>query len=98
MSKIEETIAALEAQLKQVKALKQKIEARKKTLTSKRTRATETKKKILIGSLMLKKMEQHEETRIMVLAELDKFLTRNSDRAIFGLVIQSSPSPDIQSK
>jgi len=32
MSKLEETIQALETQLKQVKALKQKIEARKKPL------------------------------------------------------------------
>lgn len=85
MSKIEETIAALENQLKQVKALKQKIEARKKTLASKKTRAAETKKKILIGALMLDKMDQQEETRISILAELDQFLTRKSDRAIFGL-------------
>lgn len=85
MSKIEETIAALENQLKQVKALKQKIEARKKTLASKKTRASETRKKILIGALMLEKMDQHEETRIRILAELDQFLTRNSDRALFNL-------------
>lgn len=85
MSKIEETIAALENQLKQVKALKQKIEARKKTLASKKTRAAETKKKILIGALMLEKMDQQEETRIRILAELDQFLTKKSDRAIFDL-------------
>lgn len=85
MSKIEETIAALEKQLKQVKALKQKIEARKKTLASKKTRASETKKKILIGALILAKMEQEEEIRIKILAELDQFLIRNSDRVLFDL-------------
>jgi len=89
MSKIEETIAALENQLKQVKALKQKIEARKKALASKKTRALETRKKILIGALMLEKMERQEETRIGVIAELDQFLTRNSDRALFNLPSKS---------
>lgn len=87
MSKIEETIAALENQLKQVKALKQKIEARKKTLASKKTRAAETKKKILIGAMMLEKMNQQEETRIRMMEELDLFLKRNSDRALFDLPV-----------
>lgn len=90
MTKLEEKITALETQLKQVKALKQKIEARKKTLASKKTRAEETKKKILIGALMLEKMNQQEEIRNQILAELDQFLTRNSDRALFGLPSNSS--------
>jgi len=33
----------------------------------------------------LGKMDQEEETRIKILAELDQFLTRKSDRAIFDL-------------
>lgn len=90
MSKIEETITALETQLKQVKALKQKIEARKKALASKKTRALETRKKILIGALILEKMDQQEEIRIKILADLDRFLTRNSDRALFDLPKESS--------
>lgn len=92
MSKIEATITALENQLKQVKALKQKIEARKKTLASKKTRAADTKKKILIGALMLEKMDQQEETKIRILAELDQFLTRDSDRALFDLPARSGAS------
>lgn len=85
MTKLEEKITALETQLKQVKALKQKIEARKKTLASKKTRAAETKKKILLGALMMEKMEEREVTKMRILGELDKFLTRNSDRALFDL-------------
>lgn len=95
MSKLEETITALEAQLKQVKALKQKIEARKKTLASKKTRAAETKKKILIGALMLEKMDRQEETRVRILAELDQFLTRNSDRALFDLADKTADSTQL---
>lgn len=85
MTKLEEKITALETQLKQVKALKQQIEARKKTLASKKTRAEETKKKILIGALIMEKMEEREITKMRILGDLDKFLTRNSDRALFDL-------------
>lgn len=95
MSKIEETIAALENQLKQVRALKQKIEARKKALASKKTRAAETKKKILIGALILEKMDQQEETKVRMLAELDQFLTRKADRALFDLSDRPTKSPAI---
>jgi hypothetical protein len=85
MATIDEKIKLLEDKLKQEKAKKQKIEARKRTLESKAQRATDTRKKILVGAFMLDKMEKNEETKIKVLGQLDQYLTRTDDRALFNL-------------
>lgn len=50
MATIDERIAALEAKLKQEKARKQQIEARKRTAAAKLTRQQDTRRKILIES------------------------------------------------
>lgn len=89
MAKIEDTIAALETKLKQAKALKQKVEARKRTLEQKADRATDTRRKILIGAFFLEKMEKNEDYKTKVLQQLVEYLKRSDDRALFGL----SPVP-----
>jgi hypothetical protein len=84
MAKIEDTIATLELQLKQAKALKQKSDARKKAKEQKITRAEDTRRKILVGSFFLQRAatdEQKEKRRSM----LDQYLTRSDDRALFSL-------------
>jgi large subunit ribosomal protein L7/L12 len=85
MATVDERIKLLEDKLKQEKAKKQKIEARKRTLESKAQRATDTRKKILVGAFMLDKMEKNEETKTKVLSQLDQYLTRSDDRELFGL-------------
>ncbi|MDO8250265.1 MAG: mobilization protein [Rhodoferax sp.] len=85
MATIEERIAALQAKLKQEKARKAKIEARKKSLESKEQRALDTRKKILVGAFMLDRMARNEETKAKVLGQLDQYLTRADDRELFGL-------------
>ncbi len=70
--------------LNQLKAQKQAIEAREKKKISEQQRKEETRKKILIGSMMLKKMEDEAE-KIKILAELNKYLTEDRDKKLFGL-------------
>ena len=70
--------------LNQLKAQKQAIEAREKKKISEQQRKEETRKKILIGSMMLKKMEDEAE-KIKILAELNKYLTEDRDRKLFDL-------------
>ena len=70
--------------LNQLKAQKQAIEAREKKKISEQQRKEETRKKILIGSMMLKKMEDEAE-KIKILAELNKYLTEDRDRKLFNL-------------
>lgn len=85
MAKIEDTIAALEIKLKQAKALKQKVEARKRTLEQKADRAMDTRRKILIGAFFLEKMGKNEDYKTKVLQQLGEYLKRSDDRALFDL-------------
>lgn len=85
MASIDERISKLEEKLKQEKAKKQKIEARKKAAEAKMNRAQDTRRKILAGALVLEMMEQDEQAKARFMARLDGFLTRQDDRALFGL-------------
>lgn len=71
--------------LNQLKAQKQAIEAREKKKISEQQRKEETRKKILIGSMMLKKMEDEAE-KIKILAQLNKYLTEDRDRKLFNML------------
>lgn len=86
MTTIENTIATLEAKLKQAKAKKQQIQARKKALETKEERAKDTRRKILVGAVILAKVERGEWPRDKLLAMLNSELTRSDDRALFALL------------
>ena len=98
MPSIEDTIAALEDKLKQAKARKQLIENRKRAIEQKLSRRQDTRRKVLIGAVILARVERGEWPRDKLLALLDSHLTRPDDRALFGLPVEvpgasSSPSP-----
>lgn len=95
MAGIEDTIAALETKLKQAKARKQKLEARKRAAERKVERSQDTRRKILVGAAILAKVERGEWPKDKLLAMLDTALTRDDDRALFELpkphhIIQSN--------
>ncbi|WP_228098389.1 mobilization protein [Chitinilyticum piscinae] len=85
MADINDKISKLEEQLKQAKAQRQKIEARKRAADAKRSRAEDTRRKILAGALVLEMMERDETARGRFMERLDAYLTRPDDRALFGL-------------
>jgi hypothetical protein len=85
MSTIDDTIAALQTKLKQAKERKQQIESRKRTLQQKQERADDTRRKILVGALILAKVERGEWPREKLMAMLDTELSRADDRALFDL-------------
>jgi hypothetical protein len=89
MSPIDERIAKLEASLKQAKAKRQQIEARKRAVASKQKRATETRKKILIGAAIQSMIERGQWPAENLQKIMDQTLTRDDDRALFNL----SPMP-----
>lgn len=94
MSKIEDKIAAAEAKLKQLKALKQKESARKRAEEAKKARTQDTRRKILAGSLVLEMMEKDPEVKARLMARLNTFLTRPDDRALFDLeAVPAAPAP-----
>ena len=85
---IEKKIEAQLEKLKQLKAQKQAIEAREKTKQKEKERKDDTRRKILLGSYLIKKM-QNEANKEKILTELNEYLTENRDRQLFDL-------PDIE--
>ena len=85
---LEKKIEAQLEKLKQLKARKQAIEAREKSKQKEQERKDNTRRKILLGSYLIKKM-QNEANKEKILAELNEYLTENRDRQLFDL-------PDIE--
>ncbi len=96
MATIDERIAALEAKLKQEKAKKQHIEARKRAMEAKKKRSEDTRRKILVGAVILARVERGEWPQEKLLAMLDAALTRDGDRALFDLPAIQSPQRSSQ--
>ena len=81
---LEQRIAKQEERLKQLKAQKQAKDAREKAKQKEQDRKNDTRRKILLGSYLLKKMEDEAEKQ-KILAELNEYLTEDRDRKLFGL-------------
>ena len=81
---IEKKIEAQLEKLKQLKAQKQAIEAREKNKNKEQQRKDDTRRKILLGSYLIKKM-QNEANKEKILAELNEYLTEDRDRQLFDL-------------
>ena len=81
---IEKKIEAQLEKLKQLKAQKQAIEARERTKQKEQQRKDDTRRKILLGSYLIKKM-QNEANKEKILAELNEYLTEDRDRMLFNL-------------
>ena len=90
---IEARIKAQEQKLKQLKAQKQQIEARKRSAAAKITRQQDTRRKVLAGAMILEMMERDENTRQRFMQRFDSYLTRPDDRALFDLPQKADTAP-----
>lgn len=81
---LNEKIAKQEERLKQLKVQKQATIAREKGKQKEQDRKDDTRRKILLGSYLLKKME-NEENKEKILAEMNEYLTQERDRKLFNL-------------
>ena len=82
---LEKKIEAQLEKLKQLKARKQAIEAREKSKQKEQERKDDTRRKILLGSYLIKKMNANEANKEKILDELNDYLTENRDRLLFDL-------------
>jgi len=89
MPKIDERIEALETKLKQLKVQHQRKEARARTVAAKRARGEELRRKILVGAILLSKVEAGEFDEAVLKRWMDAALSREEDRALFGLGAKS---------
>jgi hypothetical protein len=85
MPKIDDRIEALEAKLKQLKVQHQCKEARARTVAAKKSRHGELRRKILVGAVVLAKVEAGEFEEAVLTQWMEAALTRADDRALFGL-------------
>jgi hypothetical protein len=89
MPKIDERIEALEAKLKQLKVQHQRKEARARSVASRRSRREELRRKILVGAVVLSKVEDGSLEEEVLRGWLEPALTRDDDRVLFGLAVDS---------
>jgi hypothetical protein len=82
---INERIGSLEEKLRQLKAKQHRMEARRKTLESRRSRRDDTRRKILVGAIVLAKVEQGALEQSVLRGWLRGALTRPDDRTLFDL-------------
>ena len=81
---LDSKIKAQEEKLKQLKAQRQAALARERAKEKEQARKDNTRRKILLGSYLLKKME-NEANKEKILAELNEYLIEERDRKLFGL-------------
>lgn len=90
MPKLDDRIATLQERLQQLKAQQQRIAARQKSIESQRQRKEDTRRKILVGAIVLAKADQGEFDPAQLRRWLDAALTRPDDRALFDLTARTS--------
>ena len=76
------------SKLETLKAKKEQIEARIKNLENKerlQQKKQDTRRKILIGAMVLEMVGKDHEAKKKINTQLDVFLTRPMDRELFGL-------------
>jgi len=85
MPKLDAQISSLEEKLKALKLKQQRSEARRKAVESKRERKADTRRKILIGAIVVAKLDQKVLDEKLLRGWLDEAFTRDYDRALFEL-------------
>jgi len=85
LANLDDQIAVLQERLTQLKMRQQRNDARKQAIARGRERKTETRRQILVGTLVLRKVRNGELDAKVLRGWLDSGLTRTSDRALFDL-------------
>lgn len=85
MKGIDDKIIEAEVRLKQLKAQRSAIEARKTQALNRSQRASDTRRKILVGAWVLGQMDKDPAFALKITSALGRYLEREDDRALFGL-------------
>jgi len=85
MAKLEQRISEMEARLRELRAQQQRITARERALSATRQRKADTRRKILVGAIVLAKVERGEFSDAKLREWLDESLARQDDRMLFDL-------------
>lgn len=94
MGALEDRIAKAEGKLKQLKAEQQKVEALKKAVDVKRKRQDDTRRKVLVGAVVLARLDAGNYPQPEFTTMMDAALTRREDRLLFGLPVPEEVGQD----
>lgn len=78
------------ARLDQLVREKKRIDQRQKALESKKSRSEDARRKILVGAMFLSNAENDDAASAALQTKLDEYLTRDDDRALFGLAAKQA--------
>lgn len=84
-STLDSQIGSLEERLKRLRHKKQRTEARTRFATARRARREELRRKVLVGAIVLARVEQGFLEESVLRDWLEGALERPEDRALFGL-------------
>jgi len=87
MPKLEERISNAEARLRQLKARQARALARKRSIAAKNQRSQDVRRKVLVGAIVLARVDQGQLPESELRTWLDAALTRADDRALFDLPV-----------
>ena len=87
VGKLDERIARQEEKLKQLRTQQARVQARARALASRRARKDDTRRKILVGAVVLAKVDQGVLKESVLRGWLDAALTRADDRELFNLPV-----------
>ena len=85
MATVQQQIEALEKKLAQAKERAKKMEAARKAKEAKSERSKDSRRKTLLGVAVLQAVKAGRMTEGQMLSLLDAGLTRDTERAVFGL-------------
>jgi hypothetical protein len=85
MPRLDDQISTLQEKLQQLKLRQQRLDARKRASEALRERKIATRRKILVGGVVLAKVQQGEIDQNQFLGWLKQALTRADERALFDL-------------
>jgi hypothetical protein len=92
LQELEEKRLEIERKAKEEKSQIAKAKQRVRGAIQKQHRKDETRKKILVGSMYLDLMEDDLKKKAAMQRRMDNFLTRDSDRELFGLPLLAKDS------
>ena len=85
MPKLDDQISTLQEKLLQLKLRQQRLDARKQAVQAQRERKALTRRRILVGGIVLSKVERGEIDSDLFRSWMDEALQRADDRSLFGL-------------
>jgi tellurite resistance protein len=93
MPKLDDQISTLQEKLGLLKLRQQRLAARQRAIAGVRDRKIDMRRKVLLGAVVMAQIKHSESDQKLIMAWLDRSLTRAADRELFGLTPLPAQEP-----